>query len=68
MIKERKFDKLFYLCSLCNNCKVSCPYDVDLNLEETRRYVAKEGEATPEMKQVIENLRKTGNPYGITNT
>jgi Fe-S oxidoreductase len=65
MKKEEKFDKLFYLCSLCNNCKVSCPYGVDLALEETRAYVAKKGEATKEMQKVIGNLRETGNPYGI---
>ena len=65
MQKQQKFDKLFYMCALCNNCKVSCPYDVELNLEETRKYLAKNGETTKAMRQVIENLKETGNPYGI---
>jgi len=66
MQKKEQFDKLFYMCSLCNNCKVACPYGVDLKLEETRQYVAQHGQATEPMKEVIANLRRTGNPYGIT--
>jgi Fe-S oxidoreductase len=65
MKKKEQFNKLFYLCSLCNNCKISCPYDVDLELEKTREYVAKHGEPTEAIKEVIENLKETGNPYGV---
>ena len=66
MQQEQKFDKMFYLCSLCNNCTFACPYDVELNLEETRKYVAENGQATEAMKRVIKNLRETGNPFGIS--
>ena len=65
MQKKEKFHKLFYLCALCNNCKSNCPYDVDLKLEEMREYVAEHGKPTEAMKEIIENLRRTGNPYGL---
>ena len=66
MQKAEHWDKLFYMCSLCNNCKTGCPYGVDLKLQETREFVTKHGHATDAMKKVIENLKLTGNPYGIT--
>ncbi|MBL7051662.1 MAG: 4Fe-4S dicluster domain-containing protein [Nanoarchaeota archaeon] len=58
------YNKMFYMCSLCNNCKVVCPYKVDLKLLETREEVNKESGATDKMKEIIENLRKSGNIYG----
>lgn len=54
-----------YVCSLCNNCKSVCPYGVDLKLGEMREYVLANGGETPGLKMLIENLRATGNPYGI---
>ena len=37
--KKEHYEKVFLLCTLCNNCKVVCPYKVDLNLLETREKV-----------------------------
>ncbi|MDP3918276.1 MAG: (Fe-S)-binding protein [Nanoarchaeota archaeon] len=65
MKKKEVFHKFFYICSLCNNCNLACPYGIDLKLEENREFVAKKGQATEEMEKIIENLRQTGNPYGI---
>ncbi len=61
--KKEVYDKVFYLCTLCNNCKSVCPYKVDLNLLEMREKVLANNE-TLAMKEMIENLRTTGNPYG----
>ena len=63
--KKENYHKMFYLCTLCNNCRVKCPYDVDLKLGEIRVHVAKEGKATEKILEIIENLRETGNPYGV---
>jgi len=66
MQKKGVFDKAMLLCSLCNNCKSVCPYGVDLRLGEMREYVLKNGGETAGTKEIIENLRKYGNPYGIS--
>ena len=66
ILKEKGvYDKVMYICSLCNNCKSVCPYGVDLKLGEMREYVLKNGGETPATKEIIENLRQFGNPYGI---
>ncbi len=65
IMKEKGFaDKAMYICSLCNNCKSVCPYGVDLKLEDMREYVLKNGGETEAIREIIENLRRTGNPYG----
>jgi len=64
LIEKQQFDKIMFLCSLCNNCKTSCPYGVDLELQEMREKVLMDGGETTTLRTIIENLRNTGNPYG----
>ena len=66
LIDKNHFDKVLYLCSLCNNCKTVCPYGVDLKLEDVREQVLANGGEPIALREMIENLRNTGNPYGIT--
>lgn len=67
ILKEKGvYDKSMYVCSLCNNCKSSCPYGVDLKLEEMREYILKNCGETDVIREMIENLRRTGNPYGLS--
>ena len=63
--KEEKYDKIVYLCSLCNNCKVACPYGVDLKLRRFREKLVENKVESSGNKVVINNLRKSGNPYGV---
>lgn len=64
--KKEQYDKVFYLCTLCNNCKIVCPYKADLNLLEIREKVLEKSGEIPAVKEMVENLRRTGNPYGKT--
>jgi len=65
LTQKQKFDKIMYVCSLCNNCKTVCPYGVDLKLNEMREYVLANGGETAALKSLMENLRNTGNPFGV---
>jgi Fe-S oxidoreductase len=65
LIKKEAKDKMFYLCSLCNNCERVCPYGARLKLLRNRERLVDEGVETKGGKEVIENLKRYGNPYGL---
>lgn len=67
MLSNRKvLDKIFYLCTLCESYQHYCPIQkLDLNIVGARERLVKEGIELPKNKQMIENLKKTGNPFGI---
>jgi len=65
MQKKEVYDKIFYLCTLCGNCEKVCPYDAKLGFLEFREKCVDEGVTTNSNTKVIENLKKTGNPYGF---
>lgn len=61
-----RFVKLAYTCSLCNNCKVRCPLNLDLKelFRNFRYYLIKNGHEPKVHKDMIEKVRKYGNPFG----
>ncbi len=63
--KKEVYDKIIFLCSLCGNCKHACPYGVDLDLLKFRQKVLEKGVESSANKKVINNLRSSGNPYGV---
>lgn len=66
MLENRKLhDKVFYLCTLCEGYKESCPIQkLELDIVGARERLVKAGLELPMNKIMIENLRKFGNPYG----
>jgi heterodisulfide reductase subunit D len=58
---------LLYQCTLCGRCGFICPHDMDVySLWPTMRRVTYENGLTPEPLSVIrENLKASGNPYGL---
>ncbi|MFH1638566.1 MAG: 4Fe-4S dicluster domain-containing protein [Candidatus Woesearchaeota archaeon] len=60
-------EKVFYLCTLCDAHKLSCPIKkLELDIPEARRRMVEQGIETDRNKEMIENLRRTGNIYGKT--
>jgi len=57
-----------YTCSLCNNCKIRCPLNINLKelFRDFRNYLVENGFEAEVHKQMIENVRKYGNPFGET--
>ena len=58
-------DKAIYICTMCGACKVNCPALVDIKFEEARINLVNNGVETAANSKIAENIRRTGNPYGI---
>ncbi len=61
---KKLLDNIYYLCTLCGACKKNCPIDLDLEILKAREEIVKKGIEIKAVKEMIANLRATGNPYG----
>jgi Fe-S oxidoreductase len=62
----RDIEEVIYACTLCGGCDAMCKYYNDLDplliLEELRVKCAERGSVPARLKEVIESIRKDGNP------
>ncbi len=67
MLDEGFFEKFVYDCSLCNACEKQCPVELKLcdAFKKTRNILVMQGKEHPANKEMIANLEKSGNIYGI---
>lgn len=66
LINAKVLDKIFYFCSLCEAYKEDCPiHKLDLDIVGAREQLVKAGIELPKNIEMIENLKRTGNPFGI---
>ena len=61
------YERLVYDCTLCKACEVKCPAHLKLcdAFIKARKVIVASGREVPEAAEVIRNLNKTGNVYGI---
>jgi len=67
MILEKEiYDKIVYECSLCKACEEKCPLDLKLcdAFRKARKVLVEEKKETKENKEMIKNIRESGNPFG----
>ncbi len=64
MMKKESPDESFYNCNLCGACREACPINIKLSIRKSRADVVDKKKETAENKQMIENVRKYGNPFG----
>lgn len=66
MLDEKLIDEIVFKCNLCRACKVKCPLNIELDkaFRKAREVLVLEGKELKENKEMIENIRKTGNPFG----
>jgi glycolate oxidase len=59
--------KAFYRCTTCQNCTIVCPSQIRASdvVLSCREYLYSRGFAPPEEMAVIENVKKTGNPFAL---
>ncbi len=61
------FEKIVYDCTLCKSCEVNCPLDIKVcdAVILARKILVNSKKELEKNKEMIENLRKTGNILGI---
>jgi Fe-S oxidoreductase len=64
LLEKDKLDGVFFLCTTCGACTEVCPVDCELPVKVVRRYLQEEGKQTKVNKEMIEKVRKHGNPFG----
>lgn len=66
ILKKDIYDKIIFDCSLCKACEVKCAQQLKLceAFKKARLILAENNKATDANKEMIENIRKFGNPFG----
>jgi Fe-S oxidoreductase len=61
------YDKILYDCNLCKACEVTCPIKLKIcnSIIKSRMILNETNKEFDINKEMIENLKKTGNIYGI---
>lgn len=60
MVLNESPDETFYVCTLCKACEESCPLKLELDFRKEREKLEK----TKRNEEMIEKVRKYGNPFG----
>lgn len=61
------FEKIVYECSLCKACEIQCPLNLKLCVAfiKAREVLVNQKREIPENVEMIKNLNKTGNIFGV---
>jgi len=63
---KKAVDSNCFACTLCSSCYQNCPVKIDLPelMKKLRSFMEKENLQTKENQEMIEKIRKYGNPFG----
>jgi len=66
ILTEKIINKSLYECTLCKACEEKCPLDLKIceALVKAREALVIQGIETDANKEMIKNIRETGNPFG----
>lgn len=66
LLKDEVYDKIIFECTLCKACEQKCPLGLKLcdAFKKARLVLCEEGKEPEANKEMIENIRKEGNPFG----
>jgi glycolate oxidase iron-sulfur subunit len=67
MLDNNYIERLVYDCNLCKACEKQCPYNLKLCTAflKARETLVMQKKDIPELKEMMNNLNKTGNVFGI---
>jgi Fe-S oxidoreductase len=67
MLDNNYFEKIVYDCNLCKACEVQCPVKLKLcdAFIKARIILVSQRREIPENREMIKNLNKSGNIFGI---
>ena len=66
LLSEEVYDKILFKCNLCQACEKSCPLGIKIcdAIRKSREVLVLEGKELEGNKEMIKNIRETGNPSG----
>lgn len=66
LLSDKVLDKIIFQCNLCKGCEEKCPLDIKVcdAIRKAREAMVLKGKGLKSNKEMIENVRKTGNPFG----
>lgn len=66
ILQDKMYDKVLWQCNLCKACELKCPLGIKVweAVKKSRESMNLQGKELESNKEMIENIRKTGNPFG----
>ena len=66
LLSDKTLDKIFFQCTLCKACEEKCPLNLKIcdAVKKAREALVLSGKELEQNKEMIKNIRKTGNPFG----
>ena len=66
LLSDKVLDKIIFQCNLCKACEKKCPADVKVcdAVLKAREAMVLKGKGLKSNTEMIENIRKKGNPFG----
>lgn len=67
ILENNFFERIVYECNLCKACEKKCPLNLELcsAFIKARKILVNQKRDIPENREMIRNLNKTGNIFGI---
>jgi len=69
LLSDGVLDKVIFQCNLCKGCEQKCPLNIKVcdAIRKAREVMVLKGKGLSSNEEMIENVRKTGNPFGKGN-
>lgn len=66
LLQEKIIDEIIFKCNLCKACEEKCPLNIKIcdAIKNARKIMVLKNNGLKSNKEMIENIRKTGNPFG----
>jgi Fe-S oxidoreductase len=64
LLKQDKQDGVLFECTLCKACQEVCPLNIDFDFIEVRKNLISKGISPETDKEMVENIKKYGTPFG----
>ena len=66
LLSDKTLDKVMFQCTLCRGCEERCPLGIKVcdAIRKAREAMVLKGKGLRSNEEMIENVRKHGNPFG----
>jgi len=66
LLSDKTLDKIMFQCTLCKGCEQRCPLGIKVcdAIKKAREAMVLRGRGLKSNEEMIDNVRKTGNPFG----